>query len=164
MESYWRDSRYSPGLLPILPIHLHPSSVPDAKMTSSLPQFFTSLAKTCRDILAQETVPHPRAIPEELLGNDEHTEIQRATVTKANPRLTAHTVKSMLWGAELGWTTLTANKTSVKAILREMKAAKVAGRLAVDTPSTNESEVDQTAAIWIVDPRSLAEGMRAESE
>ena len=56
-------------------------------------------------------------------------EIQRATVTKANPRLMVHTVQSMQWGAELRWTTVIVNRKSVKAILRELKAARVAGRL-----------------------------------
>ena len=51
-------------------------------------------------------------------------EIERAAVTKANPRLTAHTVQSMLWGAARGWTTLTANKSSVKAILRDIRAGE----------------------------------------
>ena len=39
----------------------------------------------------------------------------------------AHTVQSIDWGAELGWTTLTANRRSVKAVLRDLKAARVAG-------------------------------------
>ena len=56
-------------------------------------------------------------------------EIERATVTKANPRLMVHTVQSMEWGAELGWTTVIAHRASVKAILRELKLARVAGRL-----------------------------------
>jgi hypothetical protein len=134
-----------------------------------LPPFFKSLLKTCKDILAQEIIPSPRALPENLVAGEGRGEIQRATVTKANPRLTAHTVQSMLWGAELGWTTLTANKTSVKAILREIKAAKIAGRLGEDSSvdtALGEAEAgiaeDSRAAIWIVDPRSLAEEMRSD--
>jgi hypothetical protein len=71
-------------------------------------------------ILALETIPHPRSLPDTVVGNgsrsDNNGKIQRAVVTKANPRLTVHTVHSLLWGAELGWTTLTANKASVRAI------------------------------------------------
>lgn len=179
-EAYWRGSRYAQGYLPLLPIHLYPSSTPEGSPLQpplhidnpkGLRVFFKSLGKTCKDILAQEIIPHPRALPDHL----SHGEIQRATVTKANPRLTAHTVQSMLWGAELGWTTLTANKTSVKAILREIKAAKIAGRLDGDSGSGTdcglgeieteaEAAEDGKAAIWIVDPRSLAEGMRADCE
>jgi hypothetical protein len=104
-------------------------------------------------------------------------------VVKANPRLTAHTVQSMHWGAYLGWTTLTANRTSVKAILREMKAARVSGRLAGvdlhleqprgsggengdsggDTSNGDEGSSAGWAAFWVVDPRSLAEGMSSQS-
>jgi hypothetical protein len=161
-----------------LPILVHPTSGPvDVQNPRSLPLFFKSLAKTSREILAQET----RSLPNDLLQGEDvrdsdgnirnDGEIQRATVTKANPRLTAHTVQSLLWGAELGWTTLTANKTSVKAILREMKATRVAGRLDNDiangeTLDANEygEGLSEIAAIWIVDPRSLAEGMRSDTE
>ena len=91
---------------------------------------------------------------------DDSGEIQRAIVTKANPRLTAHTVQSMPWGADLGWTTLTANRMSVKAILREMKMARITGRLdAVDEGDVRGEEGVKSPAIWVVDPRSLAEGM-----
>lgn len=67
----------------------------------------------------------------------------------------------MEWGAELGWTTLTANRTSVKAILRELKAARVAGRLGGNDRPEDLND-HNFAAIWIVDPRSLAEGMSSQ--
>lgn len=142
----------------------------------------------------------------------------RATVTKANPRLTAHTVQSLQWGSQLGWTTLTANRTSVKAIVKEINArarvemfedafamnGPLGGAVGVDDVSsassssspgsgvlqtstsaaaqdsdagvesdmkvggdvgstTRNSAPNLKAAIWIIDPRSLAEGMRADS-
>ncbi|KAG6808672.1 hypothetical protein H0H92_003283 [Tricholoma furcatifolium] len=175
-DLYWRDSRYPSRFIPLFPIRLYPASsspqpslFPDTeedKLPS--PYFFRALGQTCMDILAQETIPHPRSLPDELVADDGlYGEIQRAIVTKANPRLTAHTVQSLLWGAELGWTTLTANKTSIKAIMREMKLSKVSGRLdgipADDNPSEGSLESRRTA-IWIVDPRSLAEGMSNQSK
>ena len=77
----------------------------------------------------------------------------------------------MHWGAYLGWTTLTANRTSVKAILREMKTARVSGRLAgvdlhLEQPrGSGGDDVGSAglAAFWVVDPRSLAEGMSSQS-
>lgn len=174
-EWYWQDSRYPSKFINLFPINLYPpSSVPDTTLipeASDNPpprRFSRALRKTCHDILAQETIPHPRSLPDNLVANGsaphDAGEIQRAIVTKANPRLTAHTVQSLLWGAELGWTTLTANKTSIKAILREMKLARVSGRLdeATGNDSTDLDE-ERSAAIWIVDPRSLAEGMSNQS-
>ncbi|KAG6907046.1 hypothetical protein DXG01_010817 [Tephrocybe rancida] len=175
-DLYWLDSRYPSRFVALFPIHLcpisstpSPSLIPDAPSNPKLPRFFRDLRRTCIDILVQETIPHPRALPDDLVADDgvpsASGEIQRAIVTKANPRLTAHTVQSLLWGAELGWTTLTANKTSIKAILREMKLARVSGRLdglmdvnggSIVEDSSTES---RRTAIWIVDPRSLAEGM-----
>jgi hypothetical protein len=170
-EAYWQDSRYPSKFIALFPINLYPSSpVPDASLIPDarslpLPRFFKSLGKTCQDILAQETIPHPRALPEDLVDGETRLgkgEIQRAIVTKANPRLTAHTVQSLLWGAGLGWTTLTANKTSIKAILREIKIARVSGRLD-EASDADVSGEDNKAAIWIVDPRSLAEGMSSQA-
>lgn len=170
-DQYWQNSRYPSKFIPLLPLRLYPASANGdcaALFATFSPsethlrlKFHKALGKTCEDILAQETIPHPRALPEDLVNTpDDGGEIQRAIVTKANPRLTAHTVQSMLWGADLGWTTLTANRMSVKAILREMKIARVAGRLdAVDDGDVGGEEVVKSPAIWVVDPRSLAEGM-----
>ncbi|KAJ4485228.1 hypothetical protein J3R30DRAFT_3437968 [Lentinula aciculospora] len=134
----------------------------------------------------------------------------RATITKASPRLTAHTIQSLAWGSFLGWTTLTANRTSVKAIVKEINARArvemfemyvgasatdsallmppisvssrgerdIGDKAAGETSTTiipftsevlagSEKVIAQPnhskAAIWVIDPRSLAEGMRADS-
>ena len=184
-REYWKDSRFPLKFIPLLPIHIFPTLSPtdplplDSAPLARVPKsnFGVSLAQISADILSQEVIPQPRALPDDLvdLNADGSTssamdrrcaEIQRATVTKANPRLTAHTVQSMEWGAELGWTTLTANRTSVKAILRELKAARVAGRLRGNEPEMHDRDDElkdhNFAAIWIVDPRSLAEGMSSQ--
>lgn len=168
-ERYWFQSRYPPGYVPLLPLRIYPSHEPhdggllehplQLEDPAYLSPFFSSLAQTCRWILSHEILPHPRALPDHLVEGDVEGEIQRAEVTKANPKLTAHTVQSMLWGAELGWTTLTANKSSVKAILREMKQQQ-SHRAEVKEPAAERSI--QKAAFWVVDPRSLAEGQRAD--
>lgn len=176
-ENYWLHSRHSREFIPLLPVNIYPSNEPHLGLEhSSHPTdpttqspFFRSLARTCREILAQETAPHPRALPSHLVGDSElakesvvNGEIQRAVVTKANPKLTAHTVQSLLWGAELGWTTLTANKSSVKAILREIKQSGAVSRADREQEEFTRNEQATKAAFWIVDPRSLAEGQRGD--
>lgn len=181
-EQFWQGSRYPVGFLPLFPIRILPSSssleTPDPPASEShttLPSFFTALSDTCRLILSQDVIPDPRSsgsssgtpssysmlstpVPSH---DDPDADIPRAAVTKANHRLTAHTVQTMLWGASRGWTTLTANKTSVKAILREMKTSGT-----TTWERAQESESDETdperAALWVMEPRSLAEGMRAD--
>ena len=142
----------------------------------ALSPFFRVLTRTCRDILAQDTIPAPalsrNLTPSADDGADEDEEIERAAVTKANPRLTAHTVQSMLWGAVRGWTTLTANKSSVKAILRDIRTSEGGYGANPDLPPTaithaqegagDGTAVVEKAALWVVDPRSLAEGMRSD--
>lgn len=144
-DLFWQSSRYARAFIPILPIHLYPEEGATLLPTAPVPSFFHSLQNTCLDILSLENMSAPT-------GTN-----SRAVITKANPRLTAHTVKSMLWGARLGWTTLTANRTSVRAILKEMEVR----RNATEGDSVQEESVESAdAALWIVDPRSLAEGMR----
>ncbi|KAJ7248558.1 hypothetical protein B0H12DRAFT_1324630 [Mycena haematopus] len=161
---FWAGSRFPQGFIPLLPVRVYPDHLP----TDGAPgraQFFRSMEKTCRDILALESpAAAPQTSAERVLysnnGYRRNLDSERALVTRANARLTAHTVQSMLWGAQHGWTTLTANKTSVKALLREIRAARVAGRLAEDAPGEAEADPHEVVAIWIVDPRSLAEGVR----
>ena len=207
-ESYWKNSRYEEGYLPLPPVRIFPQTaspsnehVPSHDQSSPLPRypFFDRLVKTCTYILAQDIVPHPRSLPSHVISDipaspslnpsstptsgtdipeleglplldDDGGEIQRATVTKANPKLTAHTVESLLEGAKRGWTTLTANKHSVKEILKEVKASSgdyyVAGVGAHEHEEAQviedgEGNIIEAATIWVVDPRSLAEIMSA---
>ncbi|KAJ3505958.1 hypothetical protein NLJ89_g7139 [Agrocybe chaxingu] len=170
---YWQDSRFPLNFIPLLPIHIFPGADVATSLRSHFDrpksEFEMELSRVCTDILSQEMIPHPRALPQDLVITDysspldltpSQAEIQRACVTKASPRLTAHTVDSMRWGADLGWTTLTANRSSVKAILRELRMARVAGRFA-GMGKPEEADTANFAAIWIVDPRSLAEGQQS---
>ncbi|KAH9947792.1 hypothetical protein B0H21DRAFT_852125 [Amylocystis lapponica] len=170
-EAYWLHSRYPRGFLPLTPIRIFPSSQPDdaeAAWGVGAPPgaFFRQLERTARLLLAQEAVPRagaPLSQAEEGAGgpargsrsggDGDEEEILRASVLRGNGKLTAHTVQSLLWGTHRGWTTLTANKTSVKAILRELRTASWSAGEASEEVAVGK------AAVWIVDPRSLAEGM-----
>ncbi|KAI9463962.1 hypothetical protein BJY52DRAFT_1425004 [Lactarius psammicola] len=121
---YWEHSRYPPAFLPLLPIRA-----------------------TCRALLASGSSAAEAA-------GDDGGELQRAAVVRTNGRLTVHTVQSMLCGAMRGWTTLTANRASVKAVLREVRARGYGAEA--------RGEGKHAAALWIVDPRSLAQGMRSD--
>ena len=194
-DDYWEGSRYPRAFLPLIPIRILPSSAPPEDVMCpaqsedgrALSPFFPLLARTCRDILAQETIPSPTppglsaaSAPastedgvRENNGEEQRQDIERAATMKASPRLTEHTVQSMLWGAVRGWTTLTANKSSVKAILRDIRTSEGGygwtGHSREGGDDTTEVETDgeeavvvEKAAMWVVDPRSLAEGMRAD--
>jgi hypothetical protein len=167
-SQYWAHSRYPANFIPLMPIRLFPSTKPDDISMHSFQRnpsspFLTSLASTCWSILSQEDISRLResqSLPDHsaapYLRNDEG-DIPPAAVSAANPKLTAHTVRSMLWGAALGWTTLTTNRSSVKTLIKEMKRSTGGGVLTYESPS-GESK----GSIWIVNPRSLAEGMRSD--
>ncbi|KAH9996287.1 hypothetical protein BJV77DRAFT_1059472 [Russula vinacea] len=148
---YWIDSRHRRGFLPYHPSEYSPPPNPHCPRTARNPR------GTCRALLAAGGAPHPRAtmVSDEIAGEGE--EIQRASVVRSNSRLTTHTVQSMLCGAACGQTTLTANRASVRAMLREMKMhgygvyARGGG-----------AGAEKHAALWVLDPRSLAEGMRSD--
>jgi len=156
---YWADSRHQRSFLSLLPIRIFSTSDPPSPPSSQPVKFFSALEATCRALLAVGGAPHPRSTESEVMGADEGEggEIQRASVVRTNARLTTHTVQSMLYGAARGWTTLTANRASVKAILREVKMRGYG----VDARG-GDDDAAKYAALWVIDPRSLAEGMRSD--
>lgn len=148
------------------------------------PTFWLQLYHVCSDILSQVN-PIPSRRPYSETPNHVPSNSlfplapARARTTTSNPRLTTHTAQTMHWGATLGWTVLTANRSSVKAFLGEMKGARVDGRLGTglqevdvregDGDENGEGEAEPEggegyAAIWIVGPRSLSEGMSSLSQ
>ncbi|TFY60932.1 hypothetical protein EVJ58_g4825 [Rhodofomes roseus] len=178
-EAYWLDSRYPKGYLPLLPIRVFDSDEPpqdethaegSSKALGPQTEFSRQLAQTCRAVLSEGSAPAPPSalpsvIPSTEGADEEDEPIPRAATTRANPRLTAHTVRSLLWGAINGWTTMTANRGSVKAILREVKTRGRAAGVGIKGMNAEEgltSDRVEKAAIWVVDPRSLAEGMRSD--
>ncbi|KAF9060266.1 hypothetical protein BDP27DRAFT_1339931, partial [Rhodocollybia butyracea] len=209
-KASWGESRYPQKLLSLIPLRFYPApselSFTSVPVSASFPATPSpdALPPTCSDILEYEKHSRSKGGPRSLKGKlglvpslDNEPEsisgFPRAIITKANPRLTAHTVQSLAWGSALGWTTLTANRTSVKAIVKEINArARVemfemyvaaseskpltdgpssvsdvkdaCGGLKVEGVSNNDTNSSQSkAAIWVIDPRSLAEGMRADS-
>lgn len=156
---YWSDSRHQRGFLPLLPIRIFSTSDTPSPPSSQSAGLFSALEATCRALLADGGVPLRRATESDVAGAGEDEgeggEIERVSVVRTNPRLTTHTVQSMLYGAAHGWTTLTANRTSVKTLLREVRMR------GYDVHGGGDG-VAKYAALWVIDPRSLAEGMRSE--
>jgi hypothetical protein len=157
--AYWEHSRYPVGFLPLVPVHVHPSILPaveddDRQLRTS---FFNALTRTCTGILPHEAIPLSQVSAHSSTSTDEQVleEIPPATPTSL-PKLTVHTVMSMLAGASRGYTTLTTNRSSVKAVLKEMRRTCGSGGC---EPEMGDVE---KAALWILDPRSLSEGMRSE--
>lgn len=160
-SEYWKDSRFTKNFIPLTPIQIFPSDTPNDDIlrennhlitSQNRDPFFETLERTCWDLLQLET-------PSQF----NRLNASRAITMKANARLTAHTVRSLLWGAKLGWTTLTANRTSVRATLKEVKARR-GYEEAFDSQfvAIGDEGCTMLAAIHLVDPRSLAEGMRAK--
>ncbi|KAJ7053881.1 hypothetical protein C8F01DRAFT_504152 [Mycena amicta] len=146
---YWAGSRYPPAFIPLFPIRMYPAPGRGELPLEGAPPphglFFQALTKVCRDLLAQS---------EGAEGVED--DVQSHMHAKISSRLSPHAVKSMLRGAELGWTTLTTTKASVKALLREVKIARLDGRLGEFESSLADGNGHETkAALWIVDPRNL---------
>lgn len=122
----------------------------ESKVSSSVNPFWVQLKQTCERLLSHSPVPHPRSlaliqsismdhdssqsvsslVPTQIVSdnNKPEPEIGRAGVTRDNSRLTEHTVETLWWGATRLRTTLTANRGSVREMLKECnKDAKEAG-------------------------------------
>ncbi|KZO99095.1 hypothetical protein CALVIDRAFT_511338 [Calocera viscosa TUFC12733] len=155
MSAFWEASRYPAGYLPGLPVQTSDVS-PSAPMPAE--PFLARLANTCQSVLA--------SVPEQasLAPSDPAKPIV--------PHLTAHTLRSFFQGAVEGMTTLTANKMSIRAVMREMRSIEAGGRgmasSAYDQIQQSEERTENqggsqtTAWLWVVEPRSLAEGMRTD--
>ena len=150
---FWKNSRHEhlASQLPLVPLIIFPNSeegslaapalVPPEQSSSD---FYAQIARTCDLIFSRSNVSAPEI---------KATETAQKTGVG---RLTVHTVQSLAAGARSQMTTLTANRASVRAFLREMRAAgHVPSAVRVDIAAAD-------ACIWIVDPRSLSEGMRAD--
>ncbi|KAL5520655.1 hypothetical protein ACEPAF_2656 [Sanghuangporus sanghuang] len=210
VEAYWCDSRHPQdmirGLVPLRIFEAEVDSlqvqIASGSITIEENPFWAGLEHACIRLFSEGSTHHPRAVPlltepssspqtytnrvpstipehgEDYVHGPE--EIERAAVTRSNPRLTAHTVDTLQRGVKRRWTTLTANRASVREMLKESAKVKdastltsipsvssVAGRIAAleledggeDGVGGNETEV---AAIWVVEPRSLAESMRGD--
>ena len=158
-DAYWEHSRHQAGFLPLVPVHVYPSILPVVEDEDRQPRtsFFDALARTCTGILPHEAVPLSpgSAHPSTSTAEQVLEEIPPAAQTSL-PKLTVHTVTSMLAGASRGYTTLTTNRSSMKAVLKETRRA--CGRGGYE-PEKGDVE---KAALWILGPRSLSEGMRSE--
>ena len=159
-DAYWEHSRYPAGFLPLAPVHVYPSILPvvedeDRQPTTS---FFDALARMCTGILPHEAAPASVSQASAPPSSEQVLEDIPPAMQTSLQKLTVHTVASMLAGASRGYTTLTTNRSSVKAVLKEMRSAW--GRLGGGyEPEMGDVE---KAALWILDPRSLSEGMRSE--
>jgi len=76
------------------------------------------------------------------------------------PGLTTHTHNLLRTAASRGHTILTANKKSVKTVLRAVKTTKLPLPAAIQDGLQDEET--EPAVFWVVEPRSLAELMRSD--
>ncbi|KAG8904987.1 hypothetical protein FRB99_000901 [Tulasnella sp. 403] len=185
--AFWEESRFPNGYIRgLVPIRVfdedgHPplEDIGDAEAMAT--PFFHHLRQTCEVVVTDcrnKGVPEPdQHVPvkaakkkargvslEESSGTADVDAFQRSQVR--SPALTRHTVYSLLQGVRSGMTTVTANKASVRAILREMEKPSSSAASAESLLNTSSEltslPVSSVAALWVVEPRSLAETMRVD--
>lgn len=182
VEAYWLESRHSRAIIPI-PLRIIdeddlPSRGGNVKLhEGGVDSFWDALSSACTRLLASGCAPHPHDLVTRHMSElEEKTEdIGRASVTRTNPRLTMHTVETLWHGADPSrrWTTLTANRSSVREIIRECsrETASPEGAMPSCRPDEHppglqgrgeETGEQKVAAIWVLEPRSLTEGMRGD--
>lgn len=151
--------------------------------------FFSALERTCRHLLANSgsnsasfpdsgvQLPINASDAGTIIGHEaDKTEIPPPRALRGNGRLTAHTAFSLLLGAIHGYTTLTANRASARSIVKVIEELEVKDGSrhwnmygTEHTKATGEGPEgvpgctkQAKAAMWVVEPRSLAEAMRAD--
>jgi hypothetical protein len=156
-DIFWQDSRITPEeRINLLPIKIFPDQdgVKSSDEDKYCEPFYDQMIIICRSVLSRPTRPEPAQ-------NDGYTKLPAPTRFAA--RLSAHTVQSLLYGSLNGMVTLTSNKSSVRSLLREMRGFALPSAKS-NRGTGGSSQLNTKAAIWVLEPRSLAEGMRAGSE
>ncbi|KZS96947.1 hypothetical protein SISNIDRAFT_406857 [Sistotremastrum niveocremeum HHB9708] len=155
-ERFWTSSgsRYRDKPLDgLIPIHVIEESL-DQDQGQQPSSEFTRFCQTCSAMFS-----HSKDGALKDAQKNTALPADPSKVIRLNAKLTEHTVLSMLQGAMCGYTTLTANKASVRAILRE--AAKFpSAEFALDDGQTN-GHAERAAVFWVTEPRSLAEQMQS---
>ncbi|KIO28281.1 hypothetical protein M407DRAFT_22490 [Tulasnella calospora MUT 4182] len=180
-QRFWQGSRFPSGYVQgLIPIRVHVETDSEILQGPPLSPFLAQLETTCKYILngiqesasSAEAATDPANLPIKVVAQ----RVKKQSSTAPSPALTLHTVRSLLLGAQKGMTTLTANRASVKALVREMKQIRFRNvhlaaegevgsleaeleTLAVSNEGVREPPV---AALWVVEPRSLAENMRSD--
>lgn len=170
VEDFWLDSRHTKNYLPVVPVKVFgENGEPDrCDVTAESDEdagnegLWLALEHTCDQLLATKSYGSVSSTPNP-------TEFQRAPSTQPNRRLTTHTVHSLREGVRRRWTTLTANRASVREVVRELEkcgSAEDQGAWAWRNDDLeragrgDEHEKRMKAILWTIAPRSLAEGMR----
>ena len=191
-ESSRYPLKYIPDLVPIRLHEEHTISEPPPTSRLNTP-FQTRLRETCTDLLSSRISPitsspsptnttTPPNTSERTPPLPPTPRLIPASALKIGPSvrsgITPHTLRSLLIGAGASdssamITTLTANRSSIDTVLRRIKVLFPAPPMETRAISVHAKNIRQTgalgattiqpAAIWIVEPRSLAEGMRAKS-
>jgi len=157
IDAFWWESRYHIPTFHGLPVRVFATDLPPTQATYELSSFNGQISYTCRNMLQQPTRSD--------IKNSNTTEKKRTVVAPIRfaGRISVHTIVSLLWGAETGMVTLTSNKASVKALLREMRGFGLPVARASPSQACDEEEQVLDFAVWVTGPRSLAEVMRADS-
>ena len=157
VDAFWSESRYPIPTFHGLPVRVFATDLPPTQAAHELSSFNGQISYTCRNMLQQ---------PMRLDIKNSNTSNKKRTVAapvRFAGKLSVHTIVSLLWGAEAGMVTLTSNKASVKALLREMRGFGLPLARALPSQPRDEEEGVLDFAVWVTGPRSLAEGMRADS-
>lgn len=202
-SDFWSGSRYAgrAGALERFWVRVMDDDAPDASPDKGDASFVTALGDVCDKLLRQNE--YQQTIPLELVDQAPDSQLntpappagrrgggrgRRRHANVGPPQTlripTAHTVRSMREGARRGMTTITANRQSVKQIVRAIGSTEglreestLAAFMVVEPKTLGElKRSDQRpeellvaaqasagkAALWSVEPRSLAEQLRTD--
>ncbi|KAG8856277.1 hypothetical protein FRB91_000966 [Serendipita sp. 411] len=147
-NDFWLDSRIPAHQRPnFVPIHILDTGSSIEPVSQLQHPFHQQVVTTCQSILKRPVRPEAK--------NDDPSKVIPAPVRFA-ARLSAHTIQSLLLGAERNMVTLTSNKTSIRSLLREMRGYA----LPAERDISLQAGPTVPWALWIVEPRSLSQGMR----
>lgn len=180
-DAFWLGSRHQgiQGPLAHFKVHILDDKPMTTCQSHHAHSFASRLVRTCHRLLDPKDQPTQSS-------TSSYTPEQRRRINKGKSPLTrsalklqtngsphnstpikvpsSHTIRSMLMGAQHGMTTITANRMSVKQIIRNMSGLQGLSSRAdlQDSSGLMDADSATAAAFMVVDPKTLAEQKRLD--
>lgn len=160
--SFWDQSRYKDQVgsihLALSSVHLHPQE--SVSVPKSIADPVGSTCTALSDFSLQPSLPPFSTLTPTLLALLDPAD----KTLKPSASLTPHTLESLLFGAHRRMTTVTTNRSSLRSLWSLLEDPSLGTSPRVSTEDGDWETGKGEAFAWVLEPRSLAENMKLESE
>lgn len=145
------------------------TSLSTLHLETPISPFQSNLASTCRSLLylMDHQLPYAStSTPNSRTPRRSRNPNRNEAVFPTSRAPSGHTLRTLIAGAQRGWTVLSNNRGAVGKVCREMGVTEglswIESQGDMGESVDEEAGVDKVAAVWVVNPSSLSEWRRLE--